>query len=59
MAFWERHIIRLLAVSELQGGSPSQLLHSLPEDLHDDAERFAETFWNFEILNLFERGEPI
>ncbi|RYP70535.1 hypothetical protein DL769_004928 [Monosporascus sp. CRB-8-3] len=59
VAFWEYHIIRLLAISKLQGGSPSQLLQTLPQDLYGGAEDFAETSWDFNILNLFQRGEAV
>ncbi|OBT66708.1 hypothetical protein VE03_03983 [Pseudogymnoascus sp. 23342-1-I1] len=57
VTFWEHHIIHLLPLSRIACGSPSQLLQTLPQQLYDSAEDFTGTSWDFETLNLFQRGK--
>jgi hypothetical protein len=53
-AIWEEHIVRLLAMSEFEAGSPTQLLYNLAMPLYQGAEEFAQSSWDIKIVNVFQ-----
>jgi hypothetical protein len=53
-ASWEEHVVRLLAMSQFEAGSPTQLLHNLTIPLHQSAEEFAQRSWDMKVVNVFQ-----
>lgn len=56
-ASWEEHVVRLLAMSTFDAGSPTQLLHSLAMPLYQGADEFAQSSWDMKIVNVFQDDE--